>query len=358
MYFLKFNKNNPSRIDWIDNIRAMSILWIICVAHMDEYTAVSLSLPLFSWINKGFMSSLSFIAGYCIKNYNFITIKDAVSFVKKRLLRLYPLYFIAGLLMFIVSSAFGLNYVRDGKQLMYTLTGLSMFFMPKSASTLWYVSMLLVFIIITPIIASDYEKRRFLKRVAGILAILVALDVLPILFVPIVDITWFFNVDDRLIYYFPFYVGGLLLGKEKFDFARIKWRLCISAAVIAILLCAMLVWLDSLTYPISTIVEYPLIWGYCLSFVVFLIPVVRFYPTILNKCLSLIAYASMCMYLFHRQFYAVAMDYMGNIPVWVAYCLLLPVLFCISYGVQSLYDLVVKKARRANTEDQILSGTL
>ncbi len=60
----------------------------------------------------------------------------------------------------------------------------------------------------------------------------------------------------------------------------------------------------------------------------------------LRKLFINLGYASMCAYLFHRQFYGVAKAIIGNFTFTIAYLLVLPLLLISSYAIQKVYDIV------------------
>ena len=121
-----------------------------------------------------------------------------VQFYVKRLLRIYPLYAFAVLTFFMLEIG-DWTWLR----LLLSLTLLAAIF-DLSPLTLWFVNVIFLFYIIAPFFWKyTYSSLRILAFGATFFAILVLLN----------QLTDF--VDERLFIYFPSFLFGMLIGKEK-----------------------------------------------------------------------------------------------------------------------------------------------
>ena len=123
-----------------DVARAICMLWIISCWHVFDY----IEYP--EWI-KGEMKSITicvlacftFISGYFVGKKKI----DILEFYNARFNRFYLLFFVSSSILLIG------GWFESIWQFFFTLTGLSNFILPQ-AKTLWYMSMLLLFYILTP----------------------------------------------------------------------------------------------------------------------------------------------------------------------------------------------------------------
>lgn len=127
-----------------DIARSFAMIWIVGIYHMSEY--VSLPLHTQQWariVTWSCLGVFTFISAYFLSGKNtFFNFSDIFLFYKKRLLRFYPLFFVAAITMLLIDF-------NDWDQTWRGLLGVSSYYAPQ-INTLWYISMLIGFYLITP----------------------------------------------------------------------------------------------------------------------------------------------------------------------------------------------------------------
>ena len=250
--------------------------------------------------------------------------KAVLQFYTKRLIRIYPLFFLSAVTMQPLAGISLNNKILS-------LTGLSSFF-GSSPSTLWFVIMLFFFYFITPILVFKDTYRYRITISIGMLLIICLLKYIA-----------FSNMDIRILMYLPFYMFAIIYGnviKKGFKNTVLPWIslsifICISIGVNASelsseLFTILFTWLSGSLFIYGVIGVCQQIFRGCNS-------------TLLNK----LGYSSFCMYLFHRQFWY-------NLVKWVnvdnnmiiVYAVYVPLLCVLSYFIQSGYDVLIDTVRK------------
>lgn len=191
--------SQKSRIFEFDFIRVASILYII-IHHTRDY-AYSYQVNIVDEILTSIALSLFvFISGYLItaSPLSLRTRTDIVEWLKKRFIRLYPLYF-ASTLLYVVYYFHDLNVIMTMAQILCLNLIISPWF-GDSFRTIWFASMIMLYYLFFA--ASFYQRKRWTPYLK-ICTILGALIVGRIL--------WGL-VEDRLILYFPIFIAGLWSG--------------------------------------------------------------------------------------------------------------------------------------------------
>lgn len=279
-----------------DFIRVISMFYIVAVLHLSQYIELpaSVSRVYNPWISSLFtnlaLSLFSMISGYLIgAKYKFGKGGTSVlHFYKKRILRFYPLFFIASwALYFIGFNSF--DATLNG------LLGIAVF-SANEPRTLWYISMLMLFYLVTPII-----NRRSLvwKVIVSVTFLLLACLAFKL----------FRNVDFRMVYNLAFYSLGLVLSELRLPFVD-KDRVIVSKRFQTLLNVALV---------ILFIAAVPLSYLYCRSafWVVVLLGVISVFAlsdivsliksTVVGSLVKFCSYGSMVCYMFHRVFYYVGL---------------------------------------------------
>lgn len=137
----------------IDTARGLCMLYIVGIFHLTQYLGKNYYL-LYNAVGNNIMcaslGTFSFLSGLLLgKKYVFASMKDVLYFYKKRVIRFYPLFIIATLLLWFI----GMNSLY---QSIIGLLGLSPF-TSNQPMTLWYISMLIVFYFITPVCVNKYR---------------------------------------------------------------------------------------------------------------------------------------------------------------------------------------------------------
>ena len=316
-----------SRVDYLDTARALCMLWIIGIWHMTAYikNAQSISNIYTRPITVGVLATFTFISGYFLGG-NLQNGKAVITFYQKRLKRFYPLFLLSCFLMWLLPIICGgiRAYISSFEQLIFTITGLACFIKPMP-STIWYFCMILLFYLFTPLI-TKYKGIKAKVVVSGILYIALLVSYL------------YGETEERVILYFPVYCLGLLCSGKKIFSEKFQWKAFVVGVLGAVVS----------TYLIVKIGENPFIQLLpALTYGGVIIEVGKLLTTRKSTVFfSWIAYASMCAYLFHRQYFEVITVTFGRISWLVAECVMFPLLLVGSYGVQKGYDYLMNHFNR------------
>ena len=338
VYVRKFSKNmnnimKKNRDDVFDMARSLSILSIVCGWHLLDYldnNVLSEGVPvLFSYLTYLSLATFSFMSSFFLKKYKIKTWSDAMSFYKRRFVRFWCLFFFALSSLYMASSAVGSPWCPSFANYLLSLVGLSAFFKPLPA-TLWYMVIMCFFYIITPPILAVQSRRM------QIIVCVMASSIMVVFY-------RYGLVDERLSFYLPFYLLGLLLPDcivsniKRFDLAF--FFLCL----------LFIIGLFNMG-----IKEYER-----LSLSVIGLPCILSLSSLLLKCkvpikaASLISYSSMCMYFFHRHIFlffvflwnrgsGVALNE-ALVPIWLGVFVMIPSVILFSYAVQRIYDMLINR---------------
>lgn len=300
----------------IDFLKGISILYIAGYWHLFNYTK---AFPLYRNVVTGrllmvVLGLFVLISGYLIgAKLNSNSKNGLLAFYVKRLLWIYPPFILFSLIFFALN-------IGSGKKLFKTATLITMAF-PPAAATLWFIAMIIVFFLITPLLIkmSKNKINYFLFCV--------------LLFGFAILLNHFFGIlNVKLILFFPIFAVGVLLAsyKELIDNLRLS--------VISLFLIASIV----VTF-IDNVTEFlwiPLIvFGPLFCFVIILRKekmIERF--TIIGH----IGYASLFVYLSHRPIYVLLkrlyfpQSEISQIFYLAAVCL--PLILVISWVLQKWYN--------------------
>lgn len=311
------------RVGFFDCARALCMLYIVCVWHLYRNIQwnINLDTPLFNSITRGALAAFFFISAYFLGKRPVRSFRDALGFYKKRLLRFYPLYFIACTSLLAVFLITGVEYIESVRQYVLTLFGLSTIFTPAPA-TVWFISMLILFYLITPLVNALGKAWQKAACIAVLFALLLILRQAG------------FEADARLLLYLPVYGLGLILAKTE-----IPQKPCLPALLV------------SLAAFIAGVLLSARFDAFAMQYLVMLpfIPLVIEAGKIIACCgpleriFKFISYGSMVAYLFHRQFFGVLLSILGKFPVWFAYLLVVPALLAVSWLVQRIYDRIMNR---------------
>jgi peptidoglycan/LPS O-acetylase OafA/YrhL len=315
----------------IDVLRVACILYIVGYWHLVPYTEAfpGYANSVTECIKDIALGTFVFCSGLLLGGRRLGG--DHVSvmrFYGRRVLRIYPLYALAVLL-------FGVSGLAGHDEVVAALLLVSMFD-PPAVYTLWFVSMIMTFYLMTPLWMRLAEvPRYFLTHGLFLLAAAVCVH------------AWIQPLDARIILYLPCFLSGL---------AYARWP------VIGRML-------DGLTLPLLA--------AFCAAFVLARIDfgadalaVVAGIPVVLAGALLVfrfadrylgrfgspgvqrLAYAGFCVYLFHRVIFqwSIGLYFPADGLARLVYLLavVLPVTLAVGYGIQWTYDRGVQLlARRA-----------
>lgn len=140
-----------------DIARSLCIIWIIGVWHVFDYIEYNVEVKtIMQHGTNSVLACFTFISGFFLGKKS-IGIRE---FYKNRLLRIYPLFFVASTLLLFI------GWFNCFRQYIYTLTGLSNFILPEPY-TLWYICMMLLLYFVTPLLiykTEAYKKESILYK--------------------------------------------------------------------------------------------------------------------------------------------------------------------------------------------------
>jgi len=261
------------------------------------------------------LGTFIFISGYLLGNKKLDTRHDIIRFYKERFIRFYILYAVSALLMC------WMDKIHNVKELLTTLTLTSTFIQPEPL-TLWFMSMLAVFYIVSPLI------KRGTMTGGGILLILIALHHL----IPK-------GIDNRIFWYYPIYVAGFYLSGHSVERLLSKRNIILTSFILSVI------------FFVTSLYYWPM--GYLLIVpgIVFVLSLSHIVSTMnigyMVRIVDFIAYGSFCSYLFHRPIYSVLatiFDYVGLVhPLWICISVMMPLCLLLSYLCQKAYDMELGK---------------
>lgn len=305
----------------IDFLRAGCILYIVGYWHLVPYTDAfpGYANSLTECLKDVALGTFVFCSGLLLAGRRIALTRAAVSaFYMRRVVRIYPLYVVALVL-------FGAAGLADRTVIVNAILLLSMF-NPPAPYTLWFVSMIMTFYLATPFLArlAEFPYRYLLT---GILMLVCAVLVHERVH----------TLDTRFIQYLPCFLFGIaykrMAGLERLVRPR-------TALLLVLMIPAFLL--------------YQLQHGAGGSAAMGRIPAVLVGTLLLFQSTTLLArrynspgvlrlaYASFCIYLFHRVIFQLSIDlyFPADGVARLAYLLgvALPATVVISYYAQCAYD--------------------
>lgn len=267
----------------IDFLRSICILWIVGIWHFNGCYPPEFRFSGLMYeggaITEITLATFAFVSGFCLRKYQFCDRSEVLIFYKKRFTRFYILFFFACLLMFFLLHKDNIieGIKSDWLQFFTAITGTALLY-EKPISTLWYLSMLLAFYILTPLISSNCIKGK--PVINGVLLYIVMLFMVIAL-----------KTDIRLIMYFPFYCFGLWISDSVFDKVK-RLKIMVASLVLSVLFIWCYVY-----------------WGMDLFKILYLlfgvlavlgISFVCYHPCF-RRIVDFMSYSSLSVYLFHRM---------------------------------------------------------
>lgn len=395
-----------NKIIAFDFLRALAIAMII-PAHLSNFLSFTpIKLALYAvdpYVANMGLGLFIFMSGYLLyyNNHSINSFQSILSFYKRRLLRIFPLYWAAlaafTLVFYIFAPKLNSGFLFPNAENVFSLhnlimhiLGLQIFLAPTYASpmlTLYFVGLIIVFYTIYPfiIMLSKNSKQLLLYSSLVYLGFLL--------------ISKIFNIiDSRFFMFFPIFIFGILTCKEslfeksmttiqKIPFVQLLLAVLPAIFVIVIVLGSRTTLLldpkasftiesaggstiaSSMVVSMLTKVANSMGLGYeILEFIIDSVILLNIFVIIfcileykfamkfinskssssLNSAFTYIATASYCVYLFHRPFLALwnSVTHFISSPVLhdaILICVALPLLLFISYHLQTL-ELNLKKS--------------
>ena len=310
----------------IELLRAACVLYIVGFWHLMDYTHgfVGYNNAVTNRVTVIVLGLFTFLSGFLLAHEPMrLRAPDLKRFYVKRLLRIYPLYLLALL-------AFWTLGISDRGIALKAALGISMVYGPPP-STLWFITMILVFYVIAPLLIALREKTAgFLLASVAIFAVTVAFGQAA-------------SGDIRIAEYFPAFALGVWWANRA---QRASTRVCVAATA-----AAAAGW--ALSLAMAADAQFSL-WAMPLAtfgaLAVFLLAsrLQLSRDGGFVRAATLLSYASFAMYLFHRVVYKGlhALLDPASSAAGLAWLVLvcLPCVTVAAYVVQKAYDGVLQRA--------------
>lgn len=306
----------------IDFLRGLCMLYIVGVFHLTQYLGEQyyLNNNVYGYsIMWSCLGTFSLISGYLLgMKYECKHFRDALFFYKKRIIRFYPLFILSAILLLLI----GFN---DLTQTVYALTGMAPF-VAHTPKTLWYISMIMIFYLISPIVLTSRIKRLIFSVVILLFFCLLSRII---------------RVDLRFLYNLMLYLLGISVASFKFEgmkgYRFLKWvGIVVSLLVYSYLLCNLSV-KNGLLFSLVTNVFGVFALVSLASLLMKIVPAD-------NRAISFMSFASMSCYLFHRFTYWLCLQLYNpdDLLSKTLYLVLIafPVGLVFAFYVQKLYDVI------------------
>lgn len=312
------------RLEYIDIARALCVLWIVCVWHMNQYMPADIKLfPSGSYsrlialvYTNGILALFTLISGYFMAKKKVSNTSSCFLFFKIRLFRFAIPLFVSCIFLNLLGF---LSIIQT-----FTVCfGISEILPPPYPPTLWYFSMIILFYSITPLLL-------WLRSFSQIYVI-VAVVFFYVLF--IFGSKYSF-VDIRLADNWPFYAIAFLF-PSKIDilcFFEKRYHILVTLVLISIA-----AYLISKEVSLSS----SLLTSTSVCIIILSISSIFSKLSILSKAFGFVSFASMFAYLFHREVYIIAQMVLSEFS-YIEIILIITILFLVSYYLQKFYKQLSK----------------
>ncbi len=327
------NISKSNRIESIDIARSLCMLYIIGIWHLKEYTNYIDYIYVFGeYITEACLGFFMIISGYLLSKKNiFYNSKSIIFFLKKRFIRLYPLFCISLFFMVLIGK---INPFVALKTAFFISV-----FSPPFPWTLWFVSMLFLFYFLLPFISSQkitiYGNKRIERRVL--------ITKICILFILLYIVSFLIKIDNRILYLFPCFSFGVIISKNNNIKKYINFYFAIIAFLCFVFIERKIQNLLQEEVNLQWIIKFPLaMFG---SIIIYDISDNLAKIKTIVKLLKPVSYASLCCYLFHRQVYHytclifLPQDGIYRVLYFIVICI--PMCIIISYFTQLYYDKIM-----------------
>ncbi len=310
-----------------DFLRVMAIGYIIMIRHADDYASDIFLSGLNVNCTVISLGMLIFISGYFLsKNYPSLNQLTEVSqFIKKRFLRIYPLYIISLIMFFVVFQEMNIiNFVSH--------VFLVNLFFGYYSLTLWFVSLICFYYLLYIVMAFKYNNRKYYRIVAVLFSILICEKIVLGVF------------NTSLVLYLPVFLFGINSARFDKDFIKkieSPFWIAIQVLICCVLLCLYSYW----PYKLRVLFQ----WGFTITSIY---PLLFFGKKITdlinkNKLIKNLSYSTFCMYLFHRIIFTFVLTIYQPGSNWrtvlYLYAVGVPLTYLLAYSVQRSYDYLIDR---------------
>ena len=313
------------RILGFDLARVVAIFVVIGIYHNFGYAGLryyydagtkSLSytaLGVFTFLSAFLLSS----------KYTFSTSKEIITFLKKRVVRIWPLFAISSFILVLI-------HFNELLATLKGLVGLSPFWAP-APTTMWYVAMLISLYMLTPFVLCGKGVLRQCTRVVLVMTLLGLIQIV------------FKSVVPKTHNYYTVFFAGLLLGHNYYE-PTMRFLSAKKTFIVSVIwgILYVIVWITGNNYlkTFTGILGIVAILNLCLIVSYFFVKVKE-----INSIISTLAYSSFCAYLFHREIIWLLLRVKSLGSGWSLFFEVLlvgvPLTFIIAYVLQHFYDMIV-----------------
>lgn len=346
---------NKNRQIGFDFLRFLAIILVFCNHYL--LFGVSSNVRNFG-ILLGLLGNgiFFFISGYLLflNNNSFSSVGDILKFYKKRIKRIYPLYWIAIFLILIsMQLQNNLNQISFGN-LIASLLGLQMIFYPVYISSLilWFIGIIVIYYLIYPFIFLLKPKNSFDIIINSILII-----------IPLVLTKLFLGlIGGGVFEYYSIFILGIIAAKSNFlksKYYQKYWISCLFGFIIVAFISLMNFqeiknmdkYLNLSISSIFTIGEVFIIrFAIIILFILFIYNFFNIYAPFSRKFHQVItvgAISSYCLYLFHLLPSPIIKELFNPEFIPILYnvfiiFILLPLMVIICYYIQKKTDQLIK----------------
>ncbi|MDD5398940.1 MAG: acyltransferase family protein, partial [Dehalococcoidia bacterium] len=217
------------RLFIFDFLRLLAILLVVLshILSMESIDAVRGYLGIMG------LGIFFFVSGYLLlSSEKPSTGHNTISFIKKRFVRIYPLYWLALILTILLSWLLE-NNLFDWRTIAVYFLGLQSVFVPRymvEISSYWFIGTILIYYLLFPLITFGNKISSILLIGVSVFVFLIVIRVFTGLF------------DGRVFEYFFVFVLGLMVARSRFfesDYFR-KWQIP-SAVVSVVCICIVII---------------------------------------------------------------------------------------------------------------------
>ena len=333
-----------------DIARVICMTYIVAFLHLYGYVYNVISaniIPSCHILCDSCLGLFTFTSGYLLgKKYCFGSGgKNIKDFYVNRVIRIIPLFLVASFTLWLI----GFNGARA------TVNGilcLSPFLTPRPM-TLWYIPVIIICYLITPIVCRKQIKWRICNCLLISSLFVLGGAVLPI--------------DERFVFNVLFYLLGMATASYFSWYFSSKKGFAIRCAVVVVFIVAMVLCAFSPKLYTQYYLKVSSSLGvFAMLFVCDILAKKIFHQNIgeveaygenktqafLEKLVENISYASMACYMFHRFFFWAGEKLWNPDLIWLKWvymaCLVFPFMLILSYYIQKGYDILVDRLNNNN----------
>ena len=306
--------------------RALCAIYIVCFLHLQGYSQnhqwfSDQTMFYIERITTIALGCFTFISGLFLGKKNIHNVDDIISFYKKRLSRFYLMFLVAITSIYVLSLIGHFFWFPSFKHFLVAIIGLACFtFTP---ATFWFIEMLILFYVVTPIVLLQQSKIKQMGLIIGI-------------YMFFLTCYHFHHLDYRLLLYFPIYVLGM---KTPMCYiVELKGKKFLSYFV----LCSLLLALSILPPPEYFFFEGSLIYGIWIVIIgtvfVLLISKMLCKSHLIGRLGAVLAYLSMAAYMFHRHIYYLFTLLGDNFKFWWFNVIAALTVLILSFFIQKGFD--------------------